>query len=169
MTTQLEPTIPKTGDDLVMMAVHIGLGMQPPPACQLSTPANNWAGSLLLRRMLQLALGELLAADPGSEGELNDCLIVFIVAPHNQERAAEIIRHELTKSIPLVFQIGIRRDGQWSCLYPDAGLHLEWLFDSDRMDAAHQDMEATSTRLWREAMRSMVPACAVAEDSHNPS
>lgn len=137
-----------THNEIVMLGLHIGVGGAAPLACQQFIPERNWIGSLLLARTIKhsLALGGI-ECDVGSHGALNDCLVTIGLAGHHVAEAVEIIKYEIRNHAPMIFQIGISRDGHWSCIHPDPNLSLNYLFDDDRMLAAHEAVRAELLRL----------------------
>ena len=137
-----------TDNEIVMLGVHIGTGGEASVACQNFIPKNNWIGSLLLARTIKHALKNGgIHGDVGSHGALNDCLVTIGLAGHHVAEAVEIIKYEIRNHAPMVFQIGVSRDGRWHCLHPGPELSLNFLFDHDRMLAAHESVRAELLRL----------------------
>jgi hypothetical protein len=119
--------------ELFLIGIHVG-----DPSTELMPgirPPNNYTGTLLLSRLLKLALGSagLIQGEEccGASGELNDCIVMVQVT--DEDAAIELIKSELDKVRLLSScQIGVRRDREWVCIYPSPNVRMAWLLDDER-------------------------------------
>jgi hypothetical protein len=114
-------------------------------------PANNWSGSRLLWRMLQLAFlrdGIECLRPAGFSGPLNDSCHIFFVG--DRESAIQTIKAELevVKLLPFC-QIGVLDGDDWRCVYPSPEVKLEWLLDSERQELYSSQVHHSLEKLLR--------------------
>jgi hypothetical protein len=115
-----------------IIAVHIGIPGEEP--AKVLRPDNNWIGSLLLLRLLDVALQRdenQTLQPPGASGFLNDCILTFSAI--DREEAVKTIMAELEwlKLLPSC-QIGVLDGGCLRCVHPSPEVKMEWLLDTER-------------------------------------
>ena len=116
------------------VAVHVGCpGMN---AASVISPANNWIGTVLLIRLVELALvrdGIKKLYPLGVNGPLNDCVITLLAV--DPEAAVKTITAELDAAKLLAFcQIAVWGDTGWRCVHPSPEIRMEWLLDPERQE-----------------------------------
>jgi hypothetical protein len=122
-------------------------------------PAGNYAGAVLLCRVLELALLRDGLMQEGSCGilaaELNDCIFLALVS--NATAAADTIMPELKAAGLLPFcQIGILEETSWRCVHPSSEVRLNWLMDGERIELAKQ-IQADRLNLLLNIMKLLPP------------
>ena len=155
------------------IAVHIGHSFTHSLLAHMSPP-HNWVGGLLAGHIVRGALqraGVLVSAECNFYGPLTDCVLFAEVS--DAAAATETIKAELD-AIPLhdIYQIGMRQGGQWRAVHPNPAARVDWLFDTDRIAAAHEDFKAAGRewcaqvdaicRSWRQKLATL-PAAEMAD------
>jgi hypothetical protein len=116
------------------VAVHVGCpGMN---KAVVVFPADNWIGTILLFRLVELALlrdGIEKLAPLGVNGPLNDCVITILAG--DREAAIKTIKAELEAAKLLSFcQIAVSDGRAARCIYPSPEVKMAWLLDIERQE-----------------------------------
>ena len=132
-----------------LVAVHVGVGA----AAWVGCPAGNEIGSLLLWKVLDLALerdGVERYGPGGRIGPLNDCAIGIMV--HDPEQAIQTIKAELERvALLAVCQIGVSDDAGWRCVYPSSEVKMGWLLDPERQELYSSQFRESADNFLRKA------------------
>jgi hypothetical protein len=141
-------------EDLATHVIAVHIGNPTMSAGKVIFPADNWTGSKLLWRLLQLALlrdgiEEVLPSD--HRGPLNDCVLTFAV--DDRETAIKTIKAELEGVALLPFcQIGISDGDGCKCIHPSPGIKMTWLLDVERQEHLSKKLDQAIEDLLRNAI-----------------
>jgi hypothetical protein len=132
-----------------IVAVHVGEGDM--AAVKIIYPDGNWIGSIILRRVLELACLrdgiDLLMSVSGS-GALNDCIILFVV--DDRETTIQTIKAEMERvALSKICQIAVTDGDGWRCVYPSPEVKMEWLLDSERQELYSSQLDQAVEKLLR--------------------
>ena len=141
-------------EDLAPHVIAIHVGNPTMSAGKVIFPADNWTGSKLLCRLLQLALlrdGIEEVLPSGHRGPLNDCVLTFAV--DDRETAIKTIKAELEGVALLPFcQIGISDGDGLKCIHPSPGIKMTWLLDVERQEHLSKKLDQAIEDLLRNAI-----------------